>query len=409
MGKMIQGRIFKGKKAVFFTLIAILIITMFILYFKMQSDIPLKSKAAVAGSRVTSMNDFIRSFETIYAPRALYATSHRALGSITTYITWKNDPNSLLYSNVGGDKFFISNITKAFQTAVNGSRIYDAKIGNYYELPEMKDKNISFWFQKLAEVAKKEMGMDLQVNITNLYLEQDYETGPWKARAVMELEYAVNTTGVASWRREMKGENAVKVEFDVAGFIDPYLAGMTNGTLNRTITLNKFNPREINGLAMFQDTINDGNYTFENYSAPSFLFRFEGNTSPSYCCGIESFVYPGEVYPDTLDPDKYGNSYLDFQFFRGRCYQEILDVDNHPQPDASTTLWLPEDIYPGSDYLKIDSYHRFKVYPNIGSAYLTIGEYNLKHKDEVGFVDVSIPTRCKATYDNYDGKPIVIP
>lgn len=405
----------RNRKGMFFTLISILIITMFVVYFRMQADIPLKSRVSVAESRITSMNDFVRSFEEVYVPRALYATSHRALGAITRYITWKNNNRG------DGDdtKYFVPDISEAFRTAVNESFIYDHEEDDDIVLPEMMDKNIIYWLNKLSDVAREEMNMELDVNVTDLYIEQDYETGAWRVRVVLEMNYLVETEGIASWRREKKGDEAIIVEFGIAGFIDPYIAAMTNGTLNRSINRNKLATDQINTQEDFISLLSEGNYTSENYVAPSFLMRFEGDTTPSLCCGIESFVYPGIVYinydvngdpyPDVLDEDDYGNSYLDFQFWRGRCYGVEYEEDVVILL-LDSTLYIPDSIiYPDYDYLKIDSYHRYNVYPNIdpgniNPAYLTIEQYNQKHSAiDPEFVDVSPSPKCTPTYPNCDG------
>lgn len=408
-------RIFRNRKAVFFTLIAILIVTMFVLYFRMQIDIPVKQRTVVAESRISTMNDFVDTFENVYAKRALYAMSHRALGAITKYITHKNAERT------DGTKFFVQNISQAFSTAVNESRILDPEIGFGTLVPldgmiigRDADENpvyasINSAFQNLSDAARRELGMDLDVNVTNLYLEQDYDTGPWRVRAVMELKYRVNSSGIATWERELTKDNGnpVIVEFDVAGFIDPYIAAMTNGTLNRSINISTLTPRQIDDVDTLRFMIQAGNYTFENYSAPSFLFRFEGNTSPSYCCGIESFIKPSHAYGDGWDDaeeDIYGNSYLDFQFWRGRCYQEDFNMYGRLSPDLppASTLWVIDGFYPNEGYFKLDSYHRFKIYPNAG-RYYTISEYNNKHANEEGFEPIPLMPKCQPKYDGCDG------
>jgi len=78
-------------------------------------------------------------------------------------------------------------------------------------------------------------------------------------------------------------------------------------------------------------------------------------------------VYPNIVYGEVADSDEYGNSYLDYQFWSGRCYEEDLDLDGFAVEDISPIpeIWVPEDVYNDYDYLKLDSYHRFELYPNI--------------------------------------------
>lgn len=355
----------RSRKAMFFTLISILIVTMFILYFKLQIDIPLKAKARVVDSRITSMNDFVMSFENIYARRALYAMSHNALNFMTLYLNKTNserDPEDPV--------FFYPNISETFAMAMKQSKIKD-KDGNIMPLEGMENKNMQFWMEKLANTTRKELGADFNFTIYDIHLEQDYETGPWKVKAVMKMGYMINTSGVAQWERYPEQMGAINVTFDVDGFIDPYLASMSGGIIDRKIKRSKFPPRGINNLDDFIELIQSGNYTFENYTAPSFLFRFEGNTSPSYCCGMESFVRPSiELFPDYIppdngEPDRYKFSFLDFQFWTGRCYDE----EDFTKQDPTKTLWNATKVYGDYDYMKMDSYHRFKVYPNTDAHY----------------------------------------
>jgi len=392
----------RSKKAIFFTLISVLIVTMFVLYFKLQADIPMKSKLPIAESRISSMNDFVRSFEEVYAQRALYGMSHNALNFMFLYLNQTNSGPLIT------KKFFFRNASEAFQMAVNES--YLPIITDEGQLVKMQIygmENMQFWMGKLANTTRKELGADFNFTIYDIHLEQDYETGPWKVRAVMRIGYMINSSGIAKWERYPP---PITAEFDVSDFMDPYIAVMSHGYLNRKINISRVNTRLIDD-AQFVKLVESGSYIFENYSAPSFLFRFEGNTSPSYCCGMESFVYPGIVYedPDTAD-DVYPDSYLDFQFWRGRCYREMDDPEAYIL-NYERALWVPENIYPGFDYIKLDSYHRFNVYPNImplGNSYLLLEEYERKYPlQPTGDRTFNIKTteECSpvAGYDNPDG------
>lgn len=454
-------RMTRSRKAIFFTLISILIVTMFVLYFRMQSDIPLKKKTEVIDSRITSLNDFVKSFEQIYAQRALYAMSHKTLNLIILHLNASNKGRK------DTDKpFFVTDLSEAFEMAmVDGNIPFTTTDDQGNEItttsPINEDENMQVWMDKLASVAKKELGITFTFTINDIRLEQDYGTGPWKARAVMEISYAIDSEGIARWERNPE---PISVEFDITEFIDPYIAVMTGGYVNRKIYINRFNPK-----FMTRDNFillaESGNYTFENYSAPSFLFRFEGNTSPSYCCGIESFVLPldisrqddGSLNPppqcndgldndadgridttaeiadcdpptedngyeydsDEFGTDYYHNSYLDFQFWRGRCYAELgdeaEDIEAYKLP-YDNSLWVVEDgdIYPGLasglDFIKMDTRHAFEVYPNIGPL-LTIEEYKTKYKtaDQGGARDFNIQIqaqdRCTPVYPGCDDVP----
>ncbi|MFC1730261.1 hypothetical protein ACFL6I_07970 [candidate division KSB1 bacterium] len=347
-------KIMKSKKAIFFTLISILIVTLFIIYMRIQIDIPMKEKVSVVESRITSMNDFVKSFENVYAPRALYAISHNALHSITIYL---NETNK---DRLQDQKFFIRDISESFQMAVNESKIIG--LGNEkVNLPGLE--NMQYWLEQLANKTSEEIGVEFNFSIYSIRLEQDYETGPWRVRAVMEMAYSINSSSIAQWDRQPSQIGLITTEFDVDGFIDPYIAVMSDGILIRRINISSTTPRQISNLLDFRKILQTESYVFENYTAPSFLARFEGDTSVSHCCGIESFVWPSLVEDaPILDEDVYGQSYLDFQYWSGRCYDEkSLSQDN--------TLWNLTEIYDEYDFIKVDSYHRFMIYPNIDARY----------------------------------------
>ena len=341
----VRNKIHLGKKAVFFTLISIMIIIMFIFYFRIQIDIPMKQKTLVVKERVTSLNDFVRSFEQIYMPRALYAISHRALGSIALYL---NDTNT---NRLPADKIFSSNISSDFQSAV-----ISGEMSNGDPLLGMGENTMLIWLEKLTNVSRKEMNIEIAFTVNGITLEQDYETGPWRARAQMDISYWVKSEGVANWTRN---NTRINTTFEVSGFMDPYLAVMSDGVLNRMFNITNVTADRINDMDQFKSLVLGGAYIFENTTAPNFLYRFEGNLSNSSCCGIESFVIPEQVYPGAAgDADIYGVSNVDFEFWSEKCFNEKTLQQEH-------VLWNVTDIYEELGFFKLDSYHRYEVYPNI--------------------------------------------
>jgi hypothetical protein len=316
-----------GKKGIFFTLISIMIIIMFIFYFKTQSDLMIKQKTDVVRERVINLNNFVESFEQTYAPRALYAISHRALGA---YISCINDTNKAVLP--GNPKVFSSNISADFQSLVLegdlAAPIYPIVPSCSGILPDMQGNTLQDWFTELTKVSRNEMNVNFSFKVNGISLEQDYETGPWKARAQMDIDYGIISEGIANWTRN----STINVTFDVQGFTDPYIEVMSDGYLTRQINITNVTSDRITTLDQFKSLINGGAYMFENRTAPSFLMRFEGNTSSSGCCGIESFVTPIQIYGDAGDTDVYGRSYIDFEFWSKKCFHERTLSQEH-------TLW----------------------------------------------------------------------
>ena len=76
----------KNKKGIFFTMIAILIVTILFVTFAPQSGVTLKYKIPSVTSRVTTANDFVETIKTSYIPMALHASSYNALNSLSIYL-----------------------------------------------------------------------------------------------------------------------------------------------------------------------------------------------------------------------------------------------------------------------------------------------------------------------------------
>ena len=76
---------FKGRKGIFFTFLAILVFSILFMSFSSQSYIALKERTPVIESRVRMANNYIENLDSVYLERSLYIASYRAVYSLILY------------------------------------------------------------------------------------------------------------------------------------------------------------------------------------------------------------------------------------------------------------------------------------------------------------------------------------
>lgn len=377
---MAIGEIRLRKKAIFFTLSAIMIVSLFMLYYSTTGSLSIKEKSEMQESRVETVNAFAQNFEEVYLPRALYATTHTALYSITDYISLRS--SQLPYTPV------YTNLSMNFpQVMINGTLCdlsIDLACQNNVTLPGMKgppDNTLTYWLSELTKVSKDEMNIYSNFNITNLIINQ---TKPWAVNVTARIEYNVSSPGVVDIIRK---NIAISTELSIEGFIDPLIAAETHGSVARKINRSAINlsKEQDRGTEAVKTIIAGKTYIFQNKTAPSFLMRFEKNLNASDCCGIESLIT--EDIMDT-DGDEIPNpsfekghkSYTDFQFWMddplALCYKGEKDANGNFIQDY--TLYNITGISRSDDettplvddgfYFKLDTIHIDLIYGASGSG-----------------------------------------
>ncbi|MCX6707377.1 MAG: hypothetical protein NT001_04535 [Candidatus Woesearchaeota archaeon] len=363
-------RILPGKKAIFFTLSAILIVSLFMLYYSTTGSLSIKDESEMQESRVATVNSFAQNFEEVYLPRALYATTHRSLYSITKYII----------DNSGTTPVYI-NLTMNFpQVMVRGTLCDVSKTplcdGDNETLSGMKsassDNTITFWLAELTRVSKEEMNIHSNFNITKLTINQ---TKPWAVNVTAYIEYNISSPDVVDIIRK---NVAVSTEISIEGFIDPLIAAETNGRISRKINRSVIDLDSEHGAQVIKKIFAGKTYIFQNKTAPSFLMRFEKNLNASDCCGIESLITEDilQVQGVQMPSIEAGyKSYTDFQFWMKNpptlCYRGDKDAFGKLVLIPDSTLYnitgisrSDNELLPGDDgfYFKLDTIHMDLIY-----------------------------------------------
>jgi len=265
----------KSKKAIFFTFVAILLLSTLVLSFSIYSRYRLRTKALVMETRINAMNSFIKDLDKDI-DRGCFIASYRAMLSMVEHV-----------SSSGA---FIDNVSIRFEELFLNGTLYS----DQQDL--MVDSTFNDWEDKMKEQGDK---INLNLNFTFNSLEINH-TDPWNIGVYLGVSlYASDVTGIASWNMSKSIETTVPIE----GFEDPTYAANTLGKV-----LNKINKTPFTDFVIANDTTNllihaENSYYVEWTTAPSFLMRLEGNLNASPY-GIESLINLDELKQEKIGTEK---------------------------------------------------------------------------------------------------------
>lgn len=247
-----------NKKGIFFTLMSVVILSLFLAGYLLYSNV---NNTNQDRERISTMNNFLFSVEKDL-PRQLYISGFR-----TIFLIGKETIETGNY---------IQNINQTFNDAFFNGEIN----GKPQEV--MLGATFSDIQENLQQKAKK-----LNINITlsdpQIYV---YQEDPWNVKFKLNVNLEMqDNSGLASWN---KTQNYI-TEIPIEDFNDPSYILNTNGVVN-----NKFRKSPYNFFVNGSNVSNLLNHTLESYyinstTAPSFLERLQGLTSPDKN-GIESLI-----------------------------------------------------------------------------------------------------------------------
>ena len=278
-----------NKKAVFFTLITITILTLFATSYTTYSLF--KNRESI-NNRITTLNNFVQSLEEDL-PRQIYISGYRTIFLFNKRIVETSNYITDTQASIE-ELFFNGTLDGETQSLMN-----DATFTNLQNFLESNSEKIN-------------ANIDLQ-NPTITISQND----PWNLKITFNTTLIIEDRGgLASWNKT----SSINVLIPVVNFDDPIYAANTVGKV-----LNRINQTPYQTFVIGGDDTNLTNH-FQNslykesISAPSFLMRLEGNLSASPF-GIESLVNPQKladvgisakyksvvdyIYFSTDDPTKY--------------------------------------------------------------------------------------------------------
>lgn len=246
------------KKGIFFTILVILIFSLFLASFTFYSGI--KERKA-AQKRIESMNGFLNSVEEDL-PRKLFVSGFRSIFLIETKITETGQYSS----NLDG------NLQEIFFNGTLNQQPQDLMIGATF--PELE--------QDIMDSARK-INVNISLNNPSLSISQQ---DPWNVAFALTVNIVMEDRGgLASWNKTKTLVGLIPVE----NFEDPVYIVNTNGLVVNKIIKEPF-PYFVNGSDI-SNLLNhsENSYYAESPDAPSFLDRLQGviTESPN---GIESLV-----------------------------------------------------------------------------------------------------------------------
>lgn len=330
----------KSKKGIFFTFMALVIVSVLILIFSSDDYITSKNKIPVIKSRVQTADSYLRSLETSYLKASLYTSSYNALNSIILYI---NQTGSLNNESV---------LNATFEEVMLNGSINGKNLTTEYGIKLMEENTFIHRLEDIEEASQDVLHITTSFDKDgiNTAIFQSNDTGPWQVGINLTMNYSVYAgysfnASVARWNKT----KTFSVVINILGFDDPlYLA---NAHYFHAIKEAPFNESEWNFNAL---EYHIANQTYKkDKNASSFLMRFYNDSSKSLCCGIESMIN------ETLCNSVTDKSYVDYCFWSNECDPGTGYGVNLHNITGITTLTYP---------FKLDEYH--------------IGQYNVTDKIE---------------------------
>lgn len=336
-----------NKKGIIFSLMAILLVSIFVFSLKPISHYTLVNRVPVIESRIQISNDYVADLEDSYLERVLFISSR---GALKTYLDEKKD----------ADKFDTEDTFKTTFDNLLKSGKYGAMNNNF---------NISNILNDIINLANETMYIETNFKFGESDIYQNIS--PWFITVVLEINYTVNAS-LSRWEISRNITSEVSI-FDL---YDPYIAINTNNPspnvlrkIKRTTISNPDEPSSW-GLNNFKNLINNQEYRYYNYS-PSFYMRVLNQSGSSECCGIESVINKSNAFwkDDGVLGGNSSSAYRNISFF-DFCY--FGGGEAHPMCQDNT--WLVDEI--STDFSNGDLSYPFRIdQKHIGYYYLS--DYDL--------------------------------
>ena len=249
----------KNKKGVFFTLLVLLILTLFLISFVFVSEF---QKRKVVQKRIETMNSFLFTVEEDLQ-RKMFISGFRTIFLLNKHIVESGS--------------FISSSNESFQEAFFNGTIEGTTNVEIQQL--MEGITFSEVETSLNEIAR-DINVELNLSSPSLEVMQD---NPWSIKLVLKTNLSLrDKSDLASWNRREE----ISADIPIIGFEDPLYILNTNGSFPNAINQT---PYSIIDDSNIEDHATNS-YYINSTTAPSFIDRLEGNKLSESQQGIESLV-----------------------------------------------------------------------------------------------------------------------
>ena len=278
-----------NKKGLFFTFIAISILTL--MFLSIMGGYSVRN---YHGEVVKAQYDVLDSHNSnlkSYARNLLFVQSKKAFTDLLSY-TESSGP--------------IDNVTLRFEELVMNATLFDSSVN----APSMDNRGFRDWTLTMDEKAEEFLLLESNMDIVD---PRPVQHSPW--RVTIYADVVINTSkGNLSY----DARETVNITLSILGWNDPlYYHNNLENIINITSV---FDFDQVSTFEMLEQRT----YRHNHY-APNFLQRLENSTSSSNCCGIESLVHAGEDYFNITSMYQYNRSYVDHLFWSKNRSCEVGD------------------------------------------------------------------------------------
>jgi len=265
MIKILKHRKKMNKKGIFFTILAIALLSLFVVSYSVYS---FAQNREGIGKRIKTMNSYVSSLEEDI-PRKLYITGYRII--------------FLFNQRIIDSGSYIADVNTSFSEAFFNGTIDDIDYRND-NLRYLDEATFPDIVEKINNVADS---LNLNVTFINPKASISQED-PWHVKVTLESNLIIKDRGnLALWNKT----SVLSAYIPITNFEDPLYTKNTNATV-----VNKFN-QTIYPVPISADNIVNhatNSYYINHTDAPSFLQRFEGDLTADPN-GIESLINPYEL------------------------------------------------------------------------------------------------------------------
>ncbi len=301
----------------FFTLIAILIVSVLFITFSPRQGLPLKGQTGFTESRVSTADDLVETVKASYVPMALRMASYNALNALSEYLKQRNSGLFADYDELNRN-FAEVMLNGSIYCEIGGQNKHmpiDECIGSGRTF--MGNRNFT---QRLRDIENSSKAtLQIETNFSNgwygdynVALFQNNETGPFQVGVNITINFSANA-GIAWWNDTER----ISAVFSFDGIEDPLYSVKSQSQLSALYT-NVFNQTNITSWNITNAfwEIEQRRYRHEK-NGSSFLTRFTESEERSECCGIESLINPFVM--TAAGVGNIEKPYVDWCFFGTRC------------------------------------------------------------------------------------------
>jgi len=265
-----------AKKGFFFTFIALLLTSIFIIMFSSNTAVAPRPTLYSEHARIEVIDALTKDLKDVFLPRVMVSSSKQAL--------------DLLMQNISESGKPIDDVSLRASELLLYGTLYGVS------RPEIANHTLYKWSRNISILAEKHFRMKTNITFSNVRV---YQRDPWRITIASDYYIVTNYTDIVY---RIQGE--IMSNMSITGYQDPLITFYSHSYgHNRTIR------RALTASFNISETKAHIDYATFNYRevAPSFVMRMMNITQPSACCEIESILNSSFGH--------YNLSYVDHLFF----------------------------------------------------------------------------------------------